>query len=144
MSLVSLPWNILLGGDMHAGCWVIFIFEVLFLCGLFKKSSLNILQYCFCFIYFWPWDMWDLSSPTRDWTRTPCIGRWSPSHWTTREIQVIFAVVVWEVECPLRNDMWTAVKEAVLGRGRRWVCMLQHQGLCWAPGGWTTVQSCLQ
>ena len=26
-----------------------------------------------------------LSSPTRDWTFTPCIGRWSVSHWTSRE-----------------------------------------------------------
>ena len=34
---------------------------------------------------FWPWGMWDLSSPTRDQTPTPCIGRWSPNHWTTRE-----------------------------------------------------------
>ena len=56
--------------------------------------------------------MWDLSSPTRDWTRTPWVGRWSPSHWITREVPVIFVVlvVVWEVECPLRNDMWTAVR----------------------------------
>ena len=50
--------------------------------------------------------MWDLSPPTRDWTCTPCVGRWSPSHWTTREVPVIFVVlvVVWEVECPLMNS----------------------------------------
>ena len=29
--------------------------------------------------------MWDLSSPTRDGTLTPCIGRWSLNHWITRE-----------------------------------------------------------
>ena len=29
--------------------------------------------------------MWDLSSPTRDWTRVPCMGRRIPSPWTTRE-----------------------------------------------------------
>ena len=28
--------------------------------------------------------MWALSSPTRDRTRVPCIGRWILSHWTTR------------------------------------------------------------
>ena len=33
-----------------------------------------------------PWGMWDLSSLTRDQTRTPCIGRWSLNHWTTREV----------------------------------------------------------
>ena len=30
--------------------------------------------------------MWDLSSPTRDRTRVPCIGRWILDHWTTREV----------------------------------------------------------
>ena len=35
---------------------------------------------------FWPWGMWSLSSPTRDRTRTPCIGRQSLNHWTTREV----------------------------------------------------------
>ena len=32
--------------------------------------------------------MWDISSPTRDQTRTPCIGRRSLNHWTAREIPV--------------------------------------------------------
>ena len=30
--------------------------------------------------------MWDLSSPTRDWTYTTSIGRWSLNHWTSKEI----------------------------------------------------------
>ena len=30
--------------------------------------------------------MWDLSSPTRDRTRVPCIGRWILNHCTTREV----------------------------------------------------------
>ena len=29
--------------------------------------------------------MWDLSSPTRDQTCVPCIGRWILNHWTTRK-----------------------------------------------------------
>ena len=33
-----------------------------------------------------PRGMWDLSSPTRDGTRIPCIGRWILYHWTTREV----------------------------------------------------------
>ena len=33
--------------------------------------------------------MWDLSSPTRDQTHVPCIGRWILYHWTTREIPLI-------------------------------------------------------
>ena len=37
-------------------------------------------------LVFWPRGMWDLSSPTRDRTRTSCIGRRSLNHWTAREV----------------------------------------------------------
>ena len=37
-------------------------------------------------LVFWPRGFWDLSSPTRDWTGIPCIGRWSLNHWTAREV----------------------------------------------------------
>ena len=30
--------------------------------------------------------MWDLSSPTRDWTHLPCIARQFLNHWTPREV----------------------------------------------------------
>ena len=40
----------------------------------------------FYVLAFWPWGMWDLSSPTRDQTYNACIGRWSLDHWTAREI----------------------------------------------------------
>ena len=30
--------------------------------------------------------MWDLSSPTKDQTHIPCIGRQSLNHWTSREV----------------------------------------------------------
>ena len=63
-------------------------FLKIFLCEPFLKSLLNLLQYCFCFMFwfFWPWDMWDLSSLTRDQTHTPCIRRQSLNHWTAREV----------------------------------------------------------
>ena len=52
---------------------------------------MNLLQYCFFFyvLVFWPRGMWDLSSPTRDRTLTPCIGRQSLNHWTTREVPAL-------------------------------------------------------
>ena len=37
---------------------------------------------------FWPQGMWDLSSPIRDRTRVPCIGRRSLNHWTAREVPI--------------------------------------------------------
>ena len=30
--------------------------------------------------------MWDHNSPTRDGMHTPCTGRWSLNHWTSREV----------------------------------------------------------
>ena len=36
--------------------------------------------------------MWALSSLSRDQSRTPCLGRRSPNHWTTTEVP---AVVLW-------------------------------------------------
>ena len=37
-----------------------------------------------------PCGMWDLSSPTRDQTRVPCIGRQILNYWTTREVPRLF------------------------------------------------------
>ena len=63
---------------------------VFFWCGLFLKSLLNLLHYCFCFmfcfVFFSPWGVWDLSCLTRDWTHIPCTGRRSLNHWTIREV----------------------------------------------------------
>ena len=41
-------------------------------------------------LVFWPHVLWNLSSPTRDWTQTPCIGRGNLKHWTTSEVPLIF------------------------------------------------------
>ena len=38
----------------------------------------------------WPRAMWGLSSPTRDGTHTPSIGRRSLNHWTARGVPVHF------------------------------------------------------
>ena len=46
------------------------------------------LQYCFCFklCFFGQRCIWDLSSPTRNWTHTPCTGRRGLDKWTAREV----------------------------------------------------------
>ena len=47
----------------------------------------------FYVLVFWPRGMWDLGSPTRDRTRTLCIGRRSLNHWTAREVpRLIFLI----------------------------------------------------
>ena len=56
----------------------------------FLKSLLNLLQYCFSFMLvlfvFWLWGVCDLSSPSRDYTCTPCIERQRLKHWTAKEV----------------------------------------------------------
>ena len=52
----------------------------------------------FYVLVFWSRGMWDLSSPTRDRTRTPCIGRQSLNHWTAREVPTssVLETDIWE------------------------------------------------
>jgi len=38
-----------------------------------------------------PCGMWELSSPTRDWTHIPCIARQILNHWATREVSNSFS-----------------------------------------------------
>ena len=43
---------------------------------------------CLFYVMFFGQSMWDLGFPAKDQTHTPCIGRWSLNHWTTREVPV--------------------------------------------------------
>ena len=45
-----------------------------------KKKVLNLLQYCFCFFFFWLQVMWDPSSLTRYRTHILCIERQSANN----------------------------------------------------------------
>ena len=45
--------------------------------------------FLFYVLVFWPQGMWDLSSPTRDGTHTPYIGRQGLNHWTAREVPTV-------------------------------------------------------
>ena len=39
-------------------------------------------------LVFWPPGLWDLSSSTRGWTCSPCIGRGSLNHWMASQVPV--------------------------------------------------------
>ena len=54
---------------------------------LFLKFFLLLFAFkCFLFFFFfWPWGTWNLSSLTRDQTRTACIGNTELNHWPARE-----------------------------------------------------------
>ena len=59
---------------------------------IFKVVIDFVKQYCFLFMFcccflFWLQGMWNLSSPNRDLTHTPCIRRWSLNQWATRKSQ---------------------------------------------------------
>ena len=73
------------------GTEVAFIYLFIFWCGPFLKSFIEFVTILLLFyvLVFWPQGMWDLSSPTRDRTRTLCIGRLRLNHWTAREVPEI-------------------------------------------------------
>lgn len=50
------------------------------------ESLLNLLQNPFYVLFFWLGGSWNLSSPTRDRTCTPGLGRRNPNHWSTRKV----------------------------------------------------------
>ena len=68
----------------------VFFFKDFSLCGpFFKKSLLNLMQYCFCFFFFLSErDVWS-ELWTRDGTRTPGSGSQSPNHQTTGEVPLL-------------------------------------------------------
>ena len=53
----------------------------------------------FCFVFFWPRGMWDLCSPNRDPTHTPCIWSWSLNLWTVGEVPHTFHAFVLSSTC---------------------------------------------
>ena len=97
----------------------------------FLKSLLNLLQYCFCFMFwfFWLWGMWDLTSLTRYWTHTLCIRSRNLNHWTARE-----------VPCALLEMVVYSRKETKMSRtGEE---RERHSGRRWKLCKWSTGRAC--
>ena len=69
------------------GTFSFFFFKIFLMWTIFKVfiEFVTILV-LFYVLVFWPRGMWNLSSRTRDQTRTPCIGRQSLNQWTIREV----------------------------------------------------------
>ena len=70
------------------GFFVFWVFLKIFLMWIIFKVCIEFVTIFLLFhvLLFGPRGMWDLSSPTTDRTRTPCIGRRSPNHRTTTEV----------------------------------------------------------
>ena len=64
-----------LGGGHRSAIFKVFI------------ESVTIL-FLFYVLVLWPRNMWDLSSPTRNGTCTPSIGRQNLNHWTTKVVSL--------------------------------------------------------
>ena len=62
---------------------------------IFLKSFIEFVAILLPFyvLVFWPPGMWDLSSPTRNGTLTPCIGSWRLNHWMPRKPLGAFLVL---------------------------------------------------
>ena len=73
---------------MHIRFMYFLFFKIVLMWTIFKAiiEFVTILL-LFYILVFWLRGTWDLSSPTRDRTRTaPCIGKRSLNHWTAREV----------------------------------------------------------
>lgn len=90
-------------------------FFFFFYCGPFLWFLLNLLQYClFCVLVFWPQGLWHLSSPARDRTCTPYIGRWILNHWTTREVPIRYLRAIKKMLNFKKQKLWEPAKCRVL------------------------------
>ena len=69
-------------------CWLGLFFKDFFLMWTIFKVFIEFAAVLLLFyvLFFWPRGMWDLRSPTRDWTSILGIGRLSLNHWTAREV----------------------------------------------------------
>ena len=73
-----------------------FVLKILFLTWTwFSKffTELVTILLLFYALVFWPVGMWDLSSPTKDRTCTPCTGRQRLNHWTAREVPLLLQLL---------------------------------------------------
>ena len=61
-------------------------------------------------LVFWPLGIWDFSFPARDQTQTPCTGRLSLNHWTSREAPVVRSLR----HIQLFRTLWTIARQASL------------------------------
>ena len=72
---------------LPAPSWVFFFFKIFLMWTTFKVFiEFVTVLILFYLLVFWLRGMWDLGSLTRDRTRTPCIGRRSLNHWTTKKV----------------------------------------------------------
>ena len=137
----KLEWHFLLRGSFQTQCrsgepasvspdgyYLVFFF---FWCGPFLKSFIEFLTILLlvCVLVFWSWGMWNLISPSRDWTCTR-FQRRSLNHWIAREVpngglrflkKFWLYHAVWEILAPQpETEPMTPAVEA------------------WSPNHWTT------
>ena len=73
----------------------LFFLRLFFKCRSFLKilfEFVTVLPLFYVLFFFWTQAMWDLSSPPRNWTCSPWIGRWSLNHWITRAGPIILII----------------------------------------------------
>ena len=90
---------------------------------------MNLSQYCFCVLCFgfWPQGRWRLSSRTRDGTCTPCIGRGSLNHWTTRQVPGVLRFVGMSISSPQK---WISSAPFSVFYFLGWPCVLENKTEC--------------
>ena len=73
---------------MHREAWRAAVHGVAMSRTRLRKIFIEFVTILFYVLVFWPPGMWDLSSPTRDRTCSPCIGSRSLNHGMALEVPV--------------------------------------------------------
>ena len=109
----------------------------------FLKSLLNLLQYCFCFMFvcFLLQGMSHLSSPTKDQTHNPGTGRWSLNRWAARNVPSrVFperpSLVDHCHECPSVFLLLQTLFDIFFGNSYLYPCGLGGDNHTPSPVGW--------
>ena len=84
---VTFPLLNIIMFSVWAAIFLLTFLKIFFICTIFKVFiEFVTIELLFYVLVSWLWGMWCFNIPTREWTWTPCIGRWSLNHWTTREV----------------------------------------------------------
>ena len=70
---------------IKAVCVCVCVCVCVTICTSIGRNKLLTLLSLFFFFLAAPCSLWDLSSPTRDWTGPWTVKAWSPNYWTARE-----------------------------------------------------------
>ena len=99
--------------DLAPLCLSLATFCLFVWCGsFFFKSLLNLLYYCFCFMFqFFGLEVYGILNPQRS-NQYPQIRRWSPEHWTVGEVLCLNLSIIHRLHFPGGSEVKVSASNA--------------------------------